>query len=409
MKRYVLRFFLALGLLGMVVGCAPKGAEEIKVGTAFPRSGPIAMLGEQAWKGADLARRMVNEEGGVKGKQVVFVDADAPDPQAAVTEAERLISKEGVPVIIGSLTSGNALAMAPIAERNGAILWETSGISDDITKQGYRYVFRTCDRGGVRGRAAIEIAVDTLAPMFGIPADELRVAMVYEDSAYGTSQYEGALEEMEFRGLSFVLAEGYSNTATDLSSLVLRLQDANPDIILGVGYINDAQLFCNQLREYGVIPKVLVGGGAGYTDPQFEAGQGAFANGVLGLDMPTNLSLDVLQDPEVRALAEQFRERYAKEYGEEPPLAAEVVFMGTYSLLHDVLPQAASLEPEEIRKAAMSVQVEETIMGWSVEFDDTGQNVGAVPVAYQWQDGTKVIVWPDRLAGAEMKYLPLGW
>jgi branched-chain amino acid transport system substrate-binding protein len=57
--------------LGLV---SSSGTQDIKVGTIFPRSGPTAMLGEQARRGADLARKMVNEKGGVKGKPVVFAN-----------------------------------------------------------------------------------------------------------------------------------------------------------------------------------------------------------------------------------------------------------------------------------------------------------------------------------------------
>jgi len=234
--------------------------------------------------------------------------------------------------------------------------------------------------------------------------------MVHEDSSYGQSQVQGAVEEMEKRGLSFVMLEGYSKTATDLSGLVLRLGDAKPDVILTVGYINDAQILCNQLRQYSVIPKALVGGGAGYTDPQFAAGQGEYADGVMGIDMPSNLPLDRFRSADVRALVDEFRKRYMEEYEvTEVPLAAEVNFMGTYVLLNDVLPKAENMEPESIRKAAMAINIAETVLGWSVRFDETGQNLGAVPVAYQWAGGSKVIVWPEELADREMKDLPLRW
>ena len=234
--------------------------------------------------------------------------------------------------------------------------------------------------------------------------------MVYEDSSYGTSQYDGALDEMKKRNMKFVVASAYNKTATDLSSLILKLKEAKPDIIFAVGYINDAQLFCNQLREYGAIPKALVGGGAGYTDPQFEVGQGKFANGVFGLDMPSNLPLTAIKNDAVRQLAQDFRERYKKAFNEDVPLAAEVVFVGTFALLNDVLPQSKSMKPEDIRQAALSIHVKDTIMGWEVKFDEkTGQNIGANPIAYQWQDGKKTIVWPEKVAVSKIAYLPLKW
>jgi branched-chain amino acid transport system substrate-binding protein len=263
--------------------------------------------------------------------------------------------------------------------------------------------------GAIRGQTAVALSLEGVAKALGISPDAMKIAMVYEDSAYGTSQYNGALAEMKKRNKTFVAALGYNSASTDLSSVVLRLKQASPDVLISVGYINDVQLLCNGLRGYKATPKVIIGGGAGYTDPQFQVGQHDFANGVIGIDMPSNIDLALLKNDKTRALGKTFRERYNKEYGEAPPLAAEVVFMGAYALINDVLPRAADLSADSIRKAAMSVDVAETINGWSVKFDATGQNVGATAVAYQWQEGLKRIVWPERLKSSEFKYLPLRW
>lgn len=382
-------------------------AAPIRIGTIFPRSGAIAMLGEQAWGGVDIARQMVNEKGGVNGRQIELVNGDAPDPETAASEAERLISKEEVPVIIGSLTSGNALAIAAVTERYDVLLWETSGISDELTDKGYEYVFRTCDQGSDRGRGAVAVTLEEVMPLLGIPMEQLRVAFVHEDSSYGQAQLSGALEAIDASGKEFVLREGYSRTATDLSSLVLKIRDSEPDVLIAVGYINDSLLLSNQLIQYEAVPKALVGGGAGYTDPQYAEGMGDFAEGVIGIDMPTNLPLEMLS-PEVREVAAEFRERYMEEFSAtEVPLSAEVGFMGGYALFNDVLPKASAITPEAIRDVAQTISVPETVMGWSVEFDETGQNAGAKPMAYQWQSGVKVMVWPSDYAEAPVTGIPL--
>jgi branched-chain amino acid transport system substrate-binding protein len=366
------------------------------------------MLGEQAWRGVEIARQMVNEKGGVNGRQIEIVNGDAPDPNAAATEAERLISKEGVPVIIGSLTSGNALAIAAVTERNGVLLWETSGISDDVTSKGYKYLVRTCDMGSVRGRFAVKLTLEGILPLLNISVGQARIAMVYEDSSYGQSQLKGALESMKQANKEFVLSEGYTRTATDLSALVLRIRDAKPDVLIGVGYINDTLLLINQLMQYEALPKVVVGGGAGYTDPQLSIGLGKHAEGILGIDMPTNLPLEMLKSPEVRQVAVEFRKRYMQQFNAtEVPLSAETGFMGGYSLFNDVLPKAATLTADGILAAARGINIPETVMGWSVQFDETGQNVGALPIAYQWQDGVKVMVWPPDYAAGTFKGIPL--
>ena len=79
--------------------------ETLKIGCLFPFTGDLARLGIDSYQGAELARIVQNEKGGLLGKEIIFVKGDAVTPQIAVTEAERLISKEGVDVILGSYSS----------------------------------------------------------------------------------------------------------------------------------------------------------------------------------------------------------------------------------------------------------------------------------------------------------------
>ena len=58
-------------------------AADIKIGALFPLSGPMALLGEEQFRGVEIAREMVNEKGGVLGGQIVYAKADAPDATAA--------------------------------------------------------------------------------------------------------------------------------------------------------------------------------------------------------------------------------------------------------------------------------------------------------------------------------------
>ena len=410
-KQYLIKFILFLVIIVLFSGIIVLAAElePIKVGTIFPRSGPLALLGEQAWHGADIARRMVNDMGGVNGREVIFVNADAPDSQAASTEAERLISQHGVKLIIGSFSSANALAISAVTERKSVVLWETGGISDEITSRGFKYLFRYCDQGSMRGKVAIHLIAEVVAPRLGIPLNEIKVAAVNEDSSYGESQVEGLLEEAKELGINIVIHERYSKSTIDLTAMILRLKQKEPDVIFAVSYINDAILFWNQAQQYGANIKAFIGGGGGWIDPQFGKVQGQDANGILVVDMPTNIGIDKYKYDDTRQLAEKFRSMYLKESGENiAPLCAEVPFAATYVLLHDVLPKAGpSYDGDSIVEAARTIDIKETTTGWAVRFDETGQNEGAKAVACQWEDGGTAVVWPYQWAEKEVKNIPL--
>ena len=164
MKKFVLTS-LAVCLAGLAfatTGLADEGV--IKIGTIFSRTGPLANLGLESWRGAELARIIQNQQGGILGKKIVFVNGDAVDPKAAVSEVERLCTVEKVSVILGSFSSSIALAASAKADQNKVVYWELGAVGDQVTKRKLKYVFRTCPTGSDLGRDQLHFAVDVLAP-----------------------------------------------------------------------------------------------------------------------------------------------------------------------------------------------------------------------------------------------------
>ena len=95
MKRWSMMVVI-VGLL-MVIGHVERvQCQPLRIGALYPVSGALALLGDESWRGAEIARQMRNQKGGVAGKQVEFVKVDIPDVNAAKSEAERLINREGL-------------------------------------------------------------------------------------------------------------------------------------------------------------------------------------------------------------------------------------------------------------------------------------------------------------------------
>ena len=126
------------------------------------------------------------------GKQIEFVRSDAPDANAAVSQANRLISSEKLPILIGTYASPLALAATEVAERNQVIYWEMGGISDPIVQRGFKYLFRITPMGSMYGGKAADYSKEVLAPKLGIAPDKLKVSIVHEDALYGTTVGTGA-------------------------------------------------------------------------------------------------------------------------------------------------------------------------------------------------------------------------
>ncbi|KAG0740105.1 hypothetical protein G6F24_017127 [Rhizopus arrhizus] len=93
-------------------------AADMKVGALFPFSGALALLGQESYRGLELAVNEINAAGGVNGEKIEIVKADAVDPTQAVSETKRLISANVVGVF-GSYASGISYAASPVTELAG--------------------------------------------------------------------------------------------------------------------------------------------------------------------------------------------------------------------------------------------------------------------------------------------------
>ena len=195
-----------------------------------------------------------------------------------------------------------------------------------------------------------------------------------------------------------------------MSAMVLKIKAQTPDVIFSVSYVNDAVLLYDTLKQYKAIPKAFIGGGAGTTDPNFAKVQSKDADGVFATDLPANLPLEVFnKDEKLKAVVKEFKELYLKKDTKVTvvPLVAEAVFMGTYALLHDVLPNAKSLSKEDVRDAALKTKLDMTTLGFGLNFGEDGQNNSAFAAINQWQNGKTVIVFPETIKTGNIINIPL--
>lgn len=416
MKKFLAVLLILVLVLGTITGCGggaeePSGeAEPFKVGAIYPLSGANALLGNQCLDAVQIAVDFVNEKGGVQGRPVELVSADAPDPTAAATEAGRLVDQVGVKVVFGSLASGNALAIAGVTDKSGVVLVESGGIADALTDSNFKYVYRILDKGGLRGAVGAEYVGTSIVDTLGIAPADAKVFIIHEESSYGESVANGAEAKVKELGMQLVGRAHYNTTITDMSALVLQIKQAQPDVLLTVNYVNDAILLVDTLKQLQAMPKVFMGLGAGTTDPNFAMTVGADSDGFFCTDMPTNLPLDVFEDEEMRATVEAFREAFlAKNTNlKNASIAAEAAFAGAYTFLNNILPNAADLDdPETIRTAALETKLDMTTLGFGWDLGEDGQNYAAGANINQWQGGSVVTVAPASLKNGDAINVPL--
>ncbi len=415
MWRKLLIYSFLVIVLGATGTWNQAGAQtDVKIGAIFPLTGPLALLGNESFESADLAREMVNEKfGGVWGKRVTFVKSDAPDPTSGTNEANRLITQEGLKVLIGTYASSISLAASAVAERNKVIYLEVIAASDEINQRGFKYVFRTNENASDLGGAAATFAGKVVAAELKIDPQKLKVAIIHEDSAFGTSVGKGVKRTADQLGLNVVTFDNYKATSVDLSSLVLRLKALNPDVIIATSYINDAVLLWKTCKQLGLRPKAFIGTSAGHGLPDFARMLGPDSEGVFASEAPALVNPAGLTE-KAKALDKEFRDRWMAKKGRLPAGHAYRAFTGTWVLLTEVLPKAGSMDTEKIRQAFLQVDLPmgSLVNGLGAKYlppDDpnAGLNARRLAGVQQWQGGQIFQVWPTNLATKSWINIPL--
>ncbi len=383
---------LAAGTVALAALATPLSAQEsVNVGVILPLSGPNAQFGINSRNGIELVANEINENGGIEalgGARINLVVADATsNPTQAATVAQRMLSQDEVVAVLGAFASSLTLAISEVTERRQVPLL-TMSFSDQITDRGFEWVYQIVPVGSELGRATFDYAV-ALAEANGESLD--RVAIMYEDTAYGTSQAEGLRAAAQEAGVDLVMDEAYPLGITDVSPLINQLRRSDAQVVFPVSYLNDSLLIVRSMRQQGIeIP--TIGGAAGYIIPDFREGLGDLTENVLSI---SPAAYDQAPD-----LTDRFREEYG--YFMVHEAQEHAALMG---VLVSALEAAGSTEAAAVKEQLDTMTFDEgwaaVMTGGEVEFDDQGRNPNAVPLMVQWRGGELVTVWPEEYATGE--------
>ncbi|CAM3172873.1 ABC transporter substrate-binding protein [Paracoccus nototheniae] len=394
-KTYLTGTALALAL-------ASPAFAEVKFGSLYPISGPLALLGEESARGLEIAIDEINAAGGLQGEPVVLERGDAVDNNQATGEARRLISFVGVKGIFGSYSSARAIAASQVSELAGVPYFELGAVADEVTGRGLEYLFRTNPTAANMGADSIRLLVDSIAPGLGKAPEDLTLGIIYEDSSYGTSVAGHQETHAKEAGLNVAMKAHYAANSVDMSSIVLGLREAGVDVVLQTSYQNDSVLFLQQANEAGYDPLAIIGGGGGYSmQPTADAVGHDIIDGVFDVDF-TQFAVNTEATPGL----EEFSAAYQEKYGTPPRSGHSLVnYVGAKAIL-DGIAAGEGTEPDQIVAALKAIDIPDgaTAAGHGVKFGENNQNERAAMMGMQWQDGRLVTIYPESAAVAPIRF-----
>ena len=394
-KRTITPFLLGVFMaasLGIIPAMA--GDKVVKIGNIIPLSGPSASVGDQGKKAREMAVEEINSAGGIKSLgnaklELYFADSESK-PEKGVAEAERLINTEKVNVLTGCWNSAVTYPTTAVAERYGVPFIVPVSVSDKITDQGFKNVFRIAAKDSWWTRDQFNFLKD-IQKEFGTSVKKL--AFVYENGDWGKG-FAGQWKQLaKDAGYEVVMDEPYPSTATDLSPVVQKIRRSGADILMLVSNAADAILLTNTLAEYKVKLKAVITSGGGHADPSFLKAAGKNAQYIFDIvEWETDVN---------KPGAKETNAKYKAKYGTNLTGEAVDAYLSMY-LVKDALERAASLNPDKIRQALVSTDLKEgpgMIVGYdAVKFDETGQNKQASLVMVQINDVgnglERISVWP---------------
>jgi branched-chain amino acid transport system substrate-binding protein len=181
-------------LLGAIILAVPMAADAqkaIKVGMPMPLSGPPALFGEPATKGAQMFVDEINAKGGVLGRKLELITRDSKgDANEAVRQARELILKDNVDFLVGTLTSAEGPAVSVVAKENKIVFIAPIPKTDQLTAADklHPYVFRVAANTTMEGRSAAEIVAKWPVT---------KVATISFDYAYGQDVTRSFVEHLK--------------------------------------------------------------------------------------------------------------------------------------------------------------------------------------------------------------------
>jgi branched-chain amino acid transport system substrate-binding protein len=415
--KHIVGLLSAAAMSVALAGTASAQDKTVKIGAIFPLSGNAASAGVHGKAAIETAVEIINsgnpalgnlpvtKNAGLKGLggakiEVVFADNQG-SPAVGQNQALRLITEEKVVALTGAYQSGVTLTASAIAEKYGIPFVNGESVAANLTERGFKWFFRVTPVASDFAKIYLEFLKEMKAG--GQKVDN--IALVHENTEYGTSVANVITGLFKENGLAIAQDIAYSANTTDVQSQVLQLKDKKPDVVIMISYTSDAILYAKTFQALDYKPPMMIADNAGYSDPSTLKAVGKQIQGIFNR---SSFAIGTAGSPTFL-----INEIYKKKSGGDDLDDTAARQMQGFFVLVDAIDRAGSTDPSKIQAAlkATDLKPDQLIMGYKgVKFDDKGQNVLAAGLVIQLQDGENYVpVWPKQLAKTAPVFPYKGW
>lgn len=294
-------------------GLSPTLAQDVKLADVAELSGGGATVGNNWKNGIDLAVGEINDKGGILGRKIVVTHADSQsNPGVARAQVQKALDEEPY-ALLGPGYSGSVKVTAALAEQ-AEIPEIMGGEAAELTKQGYKYLFRTS--------FGQQSSMPKVARYLVEEVKAKSVALMWVNNDFGKGGRDTLAAELTKAGVKILADLSSEAGQADFTADVAKVKAANPDAVFI--YVNEEESAraLKELKRQGVsVPLVgettLVG--QKVIELAGEAAEGARGHVGLTTDAP------------VEAI-KAFRERFAKRYNYVPDHNGLKGYLAVYAI-----------------------------------------------------------------------------
>jgi branched-chain amino acid transport system substrate-binding protein len=306
--------------------------------------------------------------------EVVTVVEDSQctaDP--AVNAANKVIDQDGVHYIIGEVCSSASIPVSEIAEEKGVVQISPTSTNPAVTVQAdgttaKEYVFRACFTDALQGATEAQFALDNL---------KAKTAFIMYDQGndYTVGLANFFEETFTAGGGEIVGKETYTGQDTDFSSILTKVSEANPDILLVPDYYNIVNLVGAQAKQLGITATML--GGDGWDSPDLDpaAAEGGYFTNHYAPDEP-------------REIVQNFVKNYNDQFGATPDALAALAYDAMNIMLQSI--QNAGVDDPTKVKDEVAKGTFEGVSG-TITLDAQHNPVKTVTILQVAADGPKFL------------------
>ena len=357
----------------------------ITIGISLPLSDRFSDPGSAAQNGYEVWAKLVNDSGGILGRDVELIILDnESDQDTAVAQYEKLITEDEVDLVAGTFSSLLVIPTSEVAAKHGYAYVEPAGGAPDVFNRNLTNLFFAQPAPSARQADPFALYVLSLP----VETRPQTFAVVSQDDPFALGVMERLSSLLTDGGLELVLNETYSPEQTDFSEIATTVADLDPDLILGGTQTEDS---IGQIQAYQAVnyqPRMAYFTSGPSVAGPFRAALGASTEGVFSSISWFPEGNDYQNSDFVNAYVDMF----GGSLGDIAEDAANAFTVG--QVLQQAVENVGSVDNasliEELHRSTY-----DTIVG-SLSFDGTGAPEGSY-MLLQWQGDNFVIVGPaDR-------------